>query len=78
VCCVGAGDDRSHVAKDGEVRDSDDVHARVASGIAVGAELGQLARDVDAGLFGELAPRRLVQRLFRTLEPTGNRPHTSG
>ena len=29
----------------------------------------------DAGLLGELASRRLVQRLFRTLEPTGNRPH---
>jgi hypothetical protein len=41
VCRVGAGDDRSHVAEDGEVRDDDDVHTRVASGIAVGAELGQ-------------------------------------
>ena len=75
VCRVGAGDDRSHVAQDGEVRDRDDVHARVAPGIAVGAELGQQARDVDAGLLGELASRRLVQRLFGTLEPAGNRPH---
>src|SRR6266511_1628742 len=76
VCRVGAGEDRPHVAKDGEVRDGDDVHARVASGIAVGAVLGQRARDVDARLLGELASRRLVQRLFRTLEPTGNRPHS--
>ena len=75
VGCVGAGDDRSHVARNGEVRDGDDVHARVAAGIAVGAELGQQAGDVDAGLLGELASRRLVQRLFRALEPTGNRPH---
>ena len=52
VLGVGAGDDRSHVAKNGEVRDRDDVHARVASGIAVRAELGQQAGDVDAGLLG--------------------------
>ena len=75
VRCVGAGDDRPHVAKDGEVRDRDDVRARVAPGIAVGAELGQQARDVDARLLGELASRRLVQRLVGTLEPAGNRPH---
>ena len=68
-------DDRPDVAQHGEVRDRDDVHARVAPGIAVGAELGQQARGVDAGLLGELAPRRLVQRLVGTLEPAGNRPH---
>ena len=50
---------------DREVRDRDDVHARVAPGIAVGAELGQQARGVDAGLLAQLALRRLVQRLGR-------------
>ena len=40
---IGACDDRAHVAKDGKVGDGDDVHARIASGIAVGAELGQEA-----------------------------------
>ena len=68
--CVGAGDDRPDVSQDGEVRDRDDVRARVASGIAVGAELGQQARDVDARLLGELASRRLVQCLLG-LNPPG-------
>ena len=57
--CVGrvrAGGDRSHVAQHGEVGDRHDVHARVARGIAVGAELRQEAGDVDARLLGELAP----------------------
>ena len=72
---VGAGGDRADVAKDGEVPDRDDVHARVAPRVAVGAELGQQARDVDAGLLGELAPCRLVERLVGALEPAGRRPH---
>ena len=76
VCRVRSGDDRSYLAKDGEVADGDDVHSGVSSGIAVGAELGQQAGDVDAGLLGELAPRGLVQCLVRTLEPTGHRPHS--
>ena len=72
---VGAGDDRADVAKNGEVGDGDDVHPRVAAGIAVRAELRQQAGDVDAGLLGELAPRRRVQRLVRPLEAARRRPH---
>ena len=71
VRCVGAGDDRADVAKHGEVGDGHDVHARIASGVAVRAELGQQARGVDAGLLGELPLRRLVQRLVGRLKPPG-------
>ena len=45
------------------------------SGIAVGAELGQQARGVDAGLLAQLALRRLVERLGRALEAARDRPH---
>ena len=72
---IRAGDDAAHVAEHGEVRDRDDVHPRVAPGIAVGAELGQQARGVDAGLLGQLSLRRLVQRLVGALEAAGDRPH---
>ena len=52
VCGVRARHDRPHVAKHREIRDRHDVHARVALGIAVGTELGQQARAIDAGLLG--------------------------
>ncbi len=41
---VGAGDELGDVAADGEEGDADDVAARVAAGVAVGAELQQRAR----------------------------------
>jgi hypothetical protein len=72
---VGPGLDRPDVPKDGEVRHGDDVHARVATGVAVRAELGQEARYVDARLLVELASRRLVERLGRPLEAARDRPH---
>ena len=68
---VRARHDRAHVAQHREIRDRHDVHARVAPGIAVGAELGQQARGVDAGLLDELPLRRLVQRLGAALEAAG-------
>ena len=72
---VGAFDDRPDVAQHGEVRDGHDVHARVAAGIAVCAELRQQACAGDAGLLGELALRRLLERLVRALEAARDRPH---
>ena len=57
-----------------EVRDRHDVHPRIAPGIAVGAELGQERRAVDARLLAQLARRRLVQRLVRALEAARDRP----
>ena len=72
---VGARHDVSDVSQHREVGDRDDVHARVAAGIAVGAELRQHARGIDAGLLAELALRGLVERLGRALEASGDRPH---
>jgi hypothetical protein len=72
---VRARGDRAHIAEHREVADGDDVHARVAPGVAVGAELREQAGDVDARLLGQLAPGRLVQRLVRPLEAARDRPH---
>ena len=72
---IGARGDRSDIAKHREVRDRDDVHARVALGIAVCAELLQHGSGVDAGLLAQLTLRRAVERLCRPLEAAGYRPH---
>ena len=72
---IRAACDCPDISQDGEVRDRDDVHARVAPRIAVGAELCQQARRVDAGLLGQLALRGFVQRLGRPLEAARDRPH---
>ena len=72
---VRAGHDGPDVAQHREVPDGHDVHARIALGIAIGAELRQQARSIDTGLFAELAPRCFVQRLGRPLEATRDRPH---
>lgn len=56
------------------------MHARVAVGAAVGAELlevdaAEAVGRVEAGLLGQFAGRRLVQRLAAGLdEPAGKRP----
>ena len=71
VRCVRAGDDRTDVAKHREVGDGHDVHAWIAFGVAVGAELGQQARRIDAGLLGELPLRRLVKVSVGRLKPPG-------
>ena len=71
---VGAGDELGDVAADGEEGDADDVAARVAAGVAVGAELQQRARRGDARFLGELAHGGVVQRLVGPLEPAGQRP----
>ncbi len=62
---VGARDDVPDVSQHREVGDRDDVHSRVAPGIAVRAELRQHARGIDAGLLAQLALRGLVERLGR-------------
>ena len=62
---VGARHHVSDVSQHREVGDRDDVHARVAAGIAVRAELRQHARGIDAGLLAELALRGFVERLGR-------------
>ena len=72
---VRARRDVAHLAQHREVGDGDHVHARVAPGVAVGAELRQQARAVDAGLLDELTLRGLVQRLVGPLEAAGDRPH---
>ena len=74
-CSVRARLDLAHIANHCEVADGDDVHAWVAPGIAVGAELGQRDGGVDACLLAQLPPRRLVQRLAGTLETARDRPH---
>ena len=71
---VRPGDDPRHLAEHREVRHGDDVHARVASGIAVGAELLEELRAVDTGLLVQLPERGLVERLLGPLESAGNRP----
>ncbi len=53
----------AHVPHHGEVPDRHDVHARVATRVAVRAELGQRGGGVDPGLLRELPPGCLVQRL---------------
>ena len=57
--------------------DGDDVHARVALGVAVRAELRQRDRgvDTDTRLLTELPLRGFVERLGRPLEAAGDRPH---
>ena len=62
--CIGPGDERAHVADHREVRDGDDVHAGIASGIAVGAELLQQACRVDARLLAQLSAA-LLRRVSR-------------
>jgi hypothetical protein len=71
---VGAGDELGDVATDSEEGDADDVAARVAPGIAVGAEPQQRAWCGDAGLLGELTHGGVVEGLVRSLEATGERP----
>ena len=73
--CIGPGDERAHVADHREVRDGDDVHAGIAPGIAVGAELLQQACRVDAGLLPQLSERCSVECLRGPLEAAGDGPH---
>ena len=72
---IRAAGDALDLAEHREIRDSHDVHARVAVRIAVGAELPEQVRAVDARLFQQLPLRRLVERLVGPLEASGDRPH---
>ena len=72
---VGSTLDPLHAAEDGEVRDRDHVHARVALGVAVGAELPQQTCPVHARFLEQLARGGLVERFIRPFEAAGDRPH---
>ena len=74
VVGVGARFDPPDLGRDGEVADGHHVAPRVATGVAVGAELREVLGGVDAGLLAQLADRGLVERFVGMLEAAGQRP----
>ena len=71
---VGAGDELADIRRHREVGDGDDVAPRVASRVAVGAELGEVAGRLDAGLLPQLTGGGVVERLVGPLEAARDRP----
>ena len=74
VVGIGPGSQPTHVGQHREVGDGDHVHAGVAVGVAVGAELGEPHHALDAGLLTELSGGGLIQGFVGSLEAAGQRP----